>query len=144
MKRILMSLEPRRILFSFMSTLKQATNHINIQTHSIILRNVNLSEIKSSNNFLYIANKNMKNIPLKQRDENVYIRGSSKDKIQYTSSSTHCQVSNYIAKHYQVPKKERCVTNNTNCNNSVSSVPRNTESLHKRSKSQNSQYIIQK
>lgn len=53
-------------------------------------------------NYLFIGYNKGKNAPLRQRDEN-----SNPDGKVLESSSTQRQVCNYIAKHYQIPKKEK-------------------------------------
>lgn len=82
-------------------------------------------------------------MPFRNHDENSIsdLGGEHQTQSQYINPSTQRQVSNYIAKHYQIPKKDK----SNDPNRSSGSIPRNNSELwHKRSKSQNSQYIIQK
>lgn len=81
-------------------------------------------------------------VPLKQRDENTISEMVSDHRhSQYFNSNTHRQVSGFIAKHYQIPKKEKSSIADHQA--STNSVQNTAESFHKRSKSYSSNYVIQ-
>lgn len=82
--------------------------------------------------------------PLKTRDDNIEQTQNSRSHQNsvYIQPGPQRQVSGYISKHYQIPKKEKCAQMETQ--GSTSSAQQIVDSFHKRSKSQNNQHVSHK